>query len=153
MNLEIRQAERVYDLNRAAELKYGTLMILQQQIKSAQQALNEHQASGKSMLREEVTEDDIAEIVSKWTGIPISKLKMSEREKLLHLDEELHKHVVGQEPAGKAVAQAIQRSRAGLADPNRPIASFMFMGPTGVGKTELAKELEDYLFNTEQALI
>jgi ATP-dependent Clp protease ATP-binding subunit ClpB len=153
VNLEIQQAERVYDLNRAAELKYGTLMSLQRQLESAQQAVKDYHASGKSMLREEVTEDDIAEIVSKWTGIPISRLKMSEREKLLHLDEELHKRVVGQEPAVQAVAQAIQRSRAGLADPNRPIASFMFMGPTGVGKTELAKALADYLFNTEQALI
>jgi ATP-dependent Clp protease ATP-binding subunit ClpB len=153
VNLEIQQAECIYDLNRAAELKYGTLMNLQQQLKSAQQALNEHQTSGKSMIWEEVTEDDIAEIVIKWTGISISKLKMTEREKLLHLDEELHKCVVGQEPAVKAVAQAIQQSRAGLADPNRPIASFMFMGPTGVGKIELAKTLADYLFNTEQALI
>jgi ATP-dependent Clp protease ATP-binding subunit ClpB len=153
VNLEIQQAERVYDLNRAAELKYGTLMSLQRQLESAQQAVKDYHASGKSMLREEVTEDDIAEIVSKWTGIPISRLKVSEREKLLHLDEELHKRVVGQEPAVQAVAQAIQRSRAGLADPNRPIASFMFMGPTGVGKTELAKALADYLFNTEQALI
>jgi ATP-dependent Clp protease ATP-binding subunit ClpB len=153
VNLEIQQAERVYDLNRAAELKYGTLMSLQRQLESAQQAVKDYHASGKSMLREEVTEDDIAEIVSKWTGIPLSRLKVSEREKLLHLDEELHKRVVGQEPAVQAVAQAIQRSRAGLADPNRPIASFMFMGPTGVGKTELAKALADYLFNTEQALI
>jgi ATP-dependent Clp protease ATP-binding subunit ClpB len=153
VNLEIQQAERVYDLNRAAELKYGTLMSLQRQLESAQQAVKDYHASGKSMLREEVTEDDIAEIVSKWTGIPISRLKISEREKLLHLDEELHKRVVGQDPAVQAVAQAIQRSRAGLADPNRPIASFMFMGPTGVGKTELAKALADYLFNAEQALI
>jgi ATP-dependent Clp protease ATP-binding subunit ClpB len=153
VNLEIQQAERIYDLNHAAELKYGTLMSLQRQLESAQQAVKDYHASGKSMLREEVTEDDIAEIVSKWTGIPISRLKTSEREKLLHLDEELHKRVVGQEPAVQAVAQAIQRSRAGLADPNRPIASFMFMGPTGVGKTELAKALADYLFNTEQALI
>jgi len=139
VNLEIQQAECVYDLNHAAELKYGTLMNLQQQLKSAQQTLNAHQTSGKSMHWEEVTEDDIAKIVSKWIGIPLSKLKMSEREKLLHLDEELHKRVIGQEPAVKAVAQAIQWSRAGLADPNQPIASFMFMGPTGVGKTEYAK--------------
>jgi ATP-dependent Clp protease ATP-binding subunit ClpB len=105
------------------------------------------------MLREEVTGDDIAEIVSKWTGIPISKLKQSEREKLLHLEDELHKRVVGQDPAVKAVAEAIQRSRAGLSDPHRPIASFMFMGPTGVGKTELAKALASYMFNTEEALV
>jgi len=105
------------------------------------------------MLREEVTGDDIAEIVSKWTGIPISKLKQSEREKLLHLEDELHKRVVGQDPAVKAVAEAIQRSHAGLSDPHRPIASFMFMGPTGVGKTELAKALASYMFNTEEALV
>lgn len=109
--------------------------------------------SGKSMLREEVTGDDIAEIVSKWTGIPISKLQQSEREKLLHLEEELHRRVVGQNPAVTAVAEAIQRSRAGLSDPHRPIASFMFMGPTGVGKTELAKALASYLFNTEESLV
>lgn len=105
------------------------------------------------MLREEVTADDIAEIVSKWTGIPVSKLQQSEKEKLLHLEEELHKRVVGQEPAVKSVAEAIQRSRAGLSDPHRPIASFMFMGPTGVGKTELAKTLAAYMFNTEEALV
>ncbi|KAI7752446.1 hypothetical protein M8C21_020338, partial [Ambrosia artemisiifolia] len=111
------------------------------------------QAERKSMLREEVTGDDIAEIVSKWTGIPLSKLKQSEREKLLYLENELHKRVVGQDPAVTSVAEAIQRSRAGLSDPHRPIASFMFMGPTGVGKTELAKALASYLFNTEESLV
>ena len=105
------------------------------------------------MLREEVTGNDIAEIVSKWTGIPISKLQQSEKEKLLKLDVELHKRVVGQDPAMKSVAESIQRSRAGLSDPHRPIASFMFMGPTGVGKTELAKALASYLFNTDEALV
>lgn len=105
------------------------------------------------MLREEVVGSDIAEIVSKWTGIPVSKLQQSEREKLLHLEEELHRRVVGQDPAVTAVAEAIQRSRAGLSDPHRPIASFMFMGPTGVGKTELAKALASYMFNTEEALV
>ncbi|KAJ8750310.1 hypothetical protein K2173_014225 [Erythroxylum novogranatense] len=153
VNLEIQQAEREYDLNRAAELKYGSLNSLQRQLGSAEKELDEYMKSGKSMLREEVTGDDIAEIVSKWTGIPVSKLKQSEREKLLYLEEELHKRVVGQDPAVKAVAEAIQRSRAGLSDPRRPIASFMFMGPTGVGKTELAKALASYLFNTEEALV
>ncbi|KAJ0973835.1 hypothetical protein J5N97_015800 [Dioscorea zingiberensis] len=153
VNLEIQQAEREYDLNRAAELKYGSLNTLQRQLQEAEKELTEYQNSGKSMLREEVTADDIAEIVSKWTGIPVSKLKQSDREKLLHLEEELHKRVVGQEPAVQAVAEAIQRSRAGLSDPHRPIASFMFMGPTGVGKTELAKALASYLFNTEEALV
>ena len=105
------------------------------------------------MLREEVTGNDIAEIVSKWTGIPISKLQQSEKEKILKLDVELHKCVVGQDPAVKSVAEAIQQSRAGLSDPHFPIASFMFMGPTGVGKIELAKALASYLFNTDEALV
>ncbi|KAL4577294.1 hypothetical protein LXL04_013400 [Taraxacum kok-saghyz] len=153
VNLEIQQAEREYDLNRAAELKYGSLNSLLRQLETAEKELVEYMSSGKSMLREEVTGDDIAEIVSKWTGIPLSKLKQSEREKLLHLEEELHKRVVGQHPAVTAVAEAIQRSRAGLSDPHRPIASFMFMGPTGVGKTELAKALASYLFNTEESLV
>lgn len=153
VNLEIQQAEREYDLNRAAELKYGTLNALQRQLKEAENELAEYQSSGKSMLREEVTGADIAEIVSKWTGIPVSKLQQSERDKLLHLEEELHKRVVGQEPAVRAVSDAIQRSRAGLSDPHRPIASFMFMGPTGVGKTELAKALAAYMFNTEESLV
>lgn len=153
VNLEIQQAERDYDLNRAAELKYGTLLALQKQLEESDRELVDYQKSGKTLLRKEVTDDDIAEIVSTWTGIPVSKLKQSERDKLLHLDEHLHKRVVGQDQGVKAVADAIQRSRAGLADPNRPIASFMFMGPTGVGKTELAKALAVYLFNTEEALI
>ncbi|KAG0584392.1 hypothetical protein M758_3G206900 [Ceratodon purpureus] len=153
VNLEIQQAERDYDLNRAAELKYGSLLTLQRQLEGAEKALDEYQNSGNSMLREEVTGNDIAEVVSKWTGIPISKLQQSEREKLLHLDEELHKRVVGQDQAVVSVAEAIQRSRAGLSDPNKPIASFMFMGPTGVGKTELAKALASYLFNTEEAIV
>lgn len=153
VNLEIQQAEREYDLNRAAELKYGSLNSLQRQLETAEKELDEYMRSGKSMLREEVSGSDIAEIVSKWTGIPVSKLQQSDREKLLHLEEELHKRVVGQDPAVTSVAEAIQRSRAGLSDPHRPIASFMFMGPTGVGKTELAKALASYMFNTEDALV
>eukprot|EP00897_Mesotaenium_endlicherianum_P008408 jgi/Mesen1/7596/ME000395S06752 len=153
VNVEIQQAERDYDLNRAAELKYGSLINLEKRLGDALHVLEDMQASGKSMLREEVTGSDIAEIVSKWTGIPVSKLQQSDREKLLRLDNVLHERVVGQEPAVQAVADAIQRSRAGLSDPNKPIASFMFMGPTGVGKTELAKALASYLFNTEEALI
>ncbi|XP_020996814.1 chaperone protein ClpB3, chloroplastic isoform X2 [Arachis duranensis] len=153
VNLEIQQAEREYDLNRAAELKYGSLNSLQRQLETAEKELDEYMSSGQSMLREEVTGNDIAEIVSKWTGIPVSKLQQSEREKLLYLEDVLHKRVVGQDPAVRAVAEAIQRSRAGLSDPHRPIASFMFMGPTGVGKTELAKTLASYLFNTEEALV
>ncbi len=153
VNIEIQQAERDYDLNRAAELKYGKLTDLQRQVETAEARLAETQTSGKSMLREEVTEADIAEIISKWTGIPVSKLVESEMQKLLHLEEELHKRVIGQEEAVTAVADAIQRSRAGLADPNRPIASFIFLGPTGVGKTELAKALAAYLFDTEEAMV
>ncbi|MEQ8756814.1 MAG: ATP-dependent chaperone ClpB [Coleofasciculus sp. G1-WW12-02] len=153
VNVEISQAEREYNLNRAAELKYGKLAELQRSLQGAEQHLNQTQTSGKSLLREEVTESDIAEIISKWTGIPISKLVESEKEKLLQLEEELHQRVVGQEEAVTAVADAIQRSRAGLADPNRPTASFIFLGPTGVGKTELAKALAAYLFDTEDALV
>ena len=153
VNLEIQQAERDYDLNRAAELKYGKLTDLQRQLHEAENRLTEAQTSGRSLLREEVTEDDIAEIIAKWTGIPVSKLVESEKEKLLYLEDELHKRVVGQEEAVTAVADAIARSRAGLADPNRPIASFIFLGPTGVGKTELAKALAAYLFDTEEAMV
>ena len=153
INVEIQQAERDYDLNRAAELKYGKLAELQKSLQAAESQLIDTQTSGKSLLREEVTEADIAEIISKWTGIPISKLVESDKEKLLHLEEELHKRVVGQDEAVTAVADAIQRSRAGLADPNRPTASFIFLGPTGVGKTELAKALASYLFDTEDAMV
>ncbi len=120
---------------------------------AAEERLRETQTSGKSLLREEVTEADIAEIISKWTGIPVSKLVESEMQKLLHLEDELHRRVIGQDEAVTAVADAIQRSRAGLADPKRPIASFIFLGPTGVGKTELAKALAAYLFDTEEALV
>ncbi|MFQ4140016.1 ATP-dependent chaperone ClpB [Nodosilinea sp. PGN35] len=153
VNIEIQQAERDYDLNRAAELKYGKLTELQRQLETAETQLTTTQTTGKTLLREEVTEADIAEIISKWTGIPVSKLVQSEMQKLLLLEDELHQRVIGQEEAVTAVADAIQRSRAGLADPNRPIASFIFLGPTGVGKTELAKALAAYLFDTEEALV
>ena len=153
VNLEIQQSERDYDLNRAAELKYGKLTDLHRRLEAAESELAQAQGSGKSLLREEVTEADIAEVISKWTGIPISKLVESEKEKLLHLEDELHRRVVGQDEAVTAVADAIQRSRAGLADPHRPTASFIFLGPTGVGKTELAKALAAYMFDTEEALV
>ena len=153
VNIEIQQAELKYDLNRAAELKYSKLTELQKQLQQAESQLSATQTTGKSLLREEVTEGDIAEIISKWTGIPISKLVESEMQKLLHLEGELHKRVIGQDEAVTAVADAIQRSRAGLADPNRPVASFIFLGPTGVGKTELAKALASYLFDTEEAIV
>ena len=138
---------------RAAELKFGKLAELQRQLKDLESKLAERQTTGKSLLREEVTEADIAEIISKWTGIPLSKLVESEKEKLLQLDVELHQRVIGQEEAVTAVAEAILRSRAGLADPNRPTASFIFLGPTGVGKTELAKALAQSLFDTEEAMV
>jgi len=153
VNLEIQQTERDYDLNRAAELKYGKLTDLHRQLQAVETELSQTQKTGKSLLREEVTEADIAEIISKWTGIPLNKLVESEKEKLLHLEDELHHRVIGQHEAVTAVADAIQRSRAGLSDPNRPIASFVFLGPTGVGKTELAKALAAYMFDTEEALV
>ncbi|AIE73849.1 MULTISPECIES: ATP-dependent chaperone ClpB [unclassified Synechocystis] len=153
VNLEIQQAQRDYDYNKAAELQYGKLTDLQRQVQALETQLAEQQTSGKSLLREEVLESDIAEIISKWTGIPISKLVESEKEKLLHLEDELHGRVIGQDEAVTAVAEAIQRSRAGLSDPNRPTASFIFLGPTGVGKTELAKALAKNLFDTEEALV
>jgi ATP-dependent Clp protease ATP-binding subunit ClpB len=153
VNLEIEQAERDYDLNRAAELRYGKLTKLQQNVGEIEQKLAEKQTTGNSLLREEVLESDIAEIIAKWTGIPLKKLIESEKSKLLNLEAELHERVIGQEEAVTAVADSIQRSRAGLADPNRPTASFIFLGPTGVGKTELAKALAQALFDTEQAII
>ena len=152
VQIEVSQAERDYDLNKAAELKYGSLMNLQRQLEEAEAAIDSA-ASASDLLRDEVTEADVADIISKWTGIPVSKLQEGEREKLLHLPDELHKRVVGQDEAVRAVTEAIQRSRAGLSDPNRPIASFMFLGPTGVGKTELAKTLATFLFNTEDAMV
>jgi ATP-dependent Clp protease ATP-binding subunit ClpB len=153
INLEVQQAERDYDLNRAAELKYGKLNQLQQELADYENSLADKQTDSHSLLREEVVESDIAEVISKWTGIPISKLVESEKEKLLHLEDELHQRVIGQEEAVTAVAEAIQRSRAGLSDPNRPTASFIFLGPTGVGKTELAKALASFLFDTEEAMV
>ena len=135
----IQRAEREYDLNKAAEFKYGTLMTLQRRLNEAEEVLELATSEGPTLLRDEVTEADIADVISKWTGIPVAKLQQGEREKLLDLPAELHKRVVGQDEAVQSVCEAIQRSRAGLSDPNRPIASFMFLGPTGVGKTELAK--------------
>ena len=153
VTIEIEQAERDYDLNRAAELRYGKLAQLQEKVVEIEQKLAERQTTGKSLLREEVLESDIAEIIAKWTGIPLRKLIESEKSKLLNLESELHERVIGQEEAVTAVADAIQRSRAGLADPQRPTASFIFLGPTGVGKTELAKALSQSLFDTEEALV
>ena len=150
--LEIEAAERAYDLNKAAELRYGKLAQLEQELKQKEEELAK-QSEGKTLLKEEVGPDDIAEIVSKWTGIPVTKLMESEREKLLRLEEELHKRVIGQDEAVRAVADAVVRARAGLKDPRRPIGSFLFLGPTGVGKTELCKTLARTLFDTEENMI
>jgi ATP-dependent Clp protease ATP-binding subunit ClpB len=152
VQLQVEQAKRSYDLNRAAELEYGTLAELNKKLAARETDLSGAH-DGKSLLREEVTEDDIAEVIAKWTGIPVSRLVQSEMDKLLHLEEELHTRVIGQEQAVAAVADAIQRSRAGLSDPNRPIASFLFLGPTGVGKTELSKALAAQLFDAEEAMV
>jgi ATP-dependent Clp protease ATP-binding subunit ClpB len=153
VNIEMQQATRDGKFDLLGKLTNGTLYELNQQLTAAEEQLAQSQTSGKSLLREEVTETDITEIISKWTGIPLTKLVETELAKLLHLEDELHRRVIGQEEAVTAVAEAIQRSRAGLSDPNRPIASFIFLGPTGVGKTELAKTLASYLFDAEDALV
>jgi ATP-dependent Clp protease ATP-binding subunit ClpB len=153
VNLEIQQTERNYDLNRAAELKYGKLTDLHRQLQAVETELSQTQKTGKSLLREEVTEADIAEIVAKWTGIPVNRLLESERQKLLQLESHLHERVIGQEEAVSAVSAAIRRARAGMKDPGRPIGSFLFMGPTGVGKTELARALAQFLFDSDDALV
>ncbi len=153
VKLQIEQAEQKYDLNRAAELKYGKLMELERQIQQQEAHLAKLQANGEPLLREQVTPEDIAEIVSRWTGIPVTSLMESEKQKLLRLEAHLHQRVVGQDEAVAAVAAAIRRARAGLKDPNRPIGSFLFMGPTGVGKTELARALAEFLFDTSEAMV
>ena len=149
--LAIEQAERQYDLNKVAELRYGKLPQLEKQLESEEQQLAHN--NGARLSKEEVDEDDIAGVIARWTGIPVSKLLEGEKQKLLHLEDELHRRVVGQNEAVDAVAEAVLRSRSGLADPNRPIGSFIFLGPTGVGKTELARALAEYLFDDERALI
>ncbi|MDQ3931381.1 MAG: ATP-dependent chaperone ClpB [Actinomycetota bacterium] len=146
-------AERDGDLQLAAELRYGREPELQRQVVQAEARIEELRSEGGSLLDEEVTADEIAEVVSKWTGIPVSKLMSSEMEKLLHLEQELHRRVVGQHEAVEAVANAVRRARSGLADPDRPLGSFLFLGPTGVGKTELARTLAAYLFDDERAMI
>jgi ATP-dependent Clp protease ATP-binding subunit ClpB len=153
VKLQIEQAEQKYDLNRAAELKYGKLMELERQIQEQEAYLAKLQANGEPLLREQVTPEDIAEIVSRWTGIPVTSLMESEKQKLLRLEAHLHQRVVGQDEAVAAVAAAIRRARAGLKDPNRPIGSFLLMGPTGVGKTELARALAEFLFDSSEAMV
>jgi ATP-dependent Clp protease ATP-binding subunit ClpB len=150
--IEIEQAERQYDLNRAAELKYGKLAGLERQLQQESDKFAGQTAQSR-LIKEEVDEEDIAEVVSRWTGVPVTRLLEGETQKLLHLEEELHQRVVGQDEAVTAVAEAVIRARSGLKDPQRPIGSFIFLGPTGVGKTELARALAGFLFDDEHAMI
>ncbi len=152
VNAQIEMAERNYELNKAAELKYGKLPQLQEELKKEEE-IAEKQENSDSLLRNKITEEEIAKIISRWTGIPVSKLVESERNKILHLDKVLHKRVIGQDEAVEKVTEAIIRSRAGIQDSKRPIGSFMFLGPTGVGKTELAKALAESLFDDEHNII
>ena len=151
LKFEADKAEREGDYGRVAEIRYGKLQALENEIKSIQEDLK-HKQGDNALIKEEVTAEDIADVVSRWTGIPVSKMLQSEREKLLHLEDELHKRVIGQDEAIQAVADAVRRSRAGLQDPKRPIGSFIFLGTTGVGKTELAKALAEYLFDDESLM-
>src|SRR5690606_2287243 len=150
--LEAEQAERAGDYGKVAEIRYGRIKQAQDELEKLKKELEEKQGTGR-MLKEEVTAEDIADVVSRWTGIPVSKMVQSEREKLLHLEEELHKRVAGQSEAIEAISDAIRRSRAGLSDKRRPIGSFIFLGTTGVGKTELAKALAEFLFNDEHSMV
>lgn len=152
LGVEAQQAERKGDLTRVAEIRYGQLTELQRRLEEANETLAQHQAERK-MLKEEVDDEDVAEVVSRWTGIPVSKMMEGEREKLIRMETRLGRRVIGQQEAIEAVANAVRRARSGLQDPNRPIGSFIFMGPTGVGKTELAKALAEFLFDDEQAII
>ena len=149
--LEAERAERNGEYGKVAEIRYGKIKEAQEKLESLQKELQEQQSSG-TLIKEEVTNEDIAEVVAKWTGIPVTKMLQSEREKLLQLEDVLHKRVVGQEEAIQAVSDAIRRSRAGLQDAKKPIGSFLFLGTTGVGKTELAKTLAAYLFDDENAM-
>src|SRR5690606_16167738 len=152
LKMEAEQAERAGDFGKVAEIRYGLIVEAEKKLESFKSQLAEMQA-GSPLLKEEVDQEDIASVVSKWTGIPVSKMIQSEREKLLHLEDELGKRVAGQREAITALSDAVRRSRAGLQDPKRPIGSFIFMGTTGVGKTELAKALAEYLFNDENAMV
>ncbi len=153
IKVQLEQAERAYDHNTAAQLKYGKLEKLQQELEDKETELAQVQVKGSTLLREQVSESDIAEIVAKWTGIPVNRLLASERQKLLQLETHLHHRVIGQQEAVSAVSAAIRRARAGMKDPHRPIGSFLFMGPTGVGKTELARALAEFLFDSDEAMV
>jgi ATP-dependent Clp protease ATP-binding subunit ClpB len=152
-NLELERANREADLERAAKLQYGEIPELEKEIADGEARLGELHGESGSMLSDEVTEEDVAEVVAKWTGIPVSRLMEGEVEKLIHMEERLHERVIGQDEAIEAVSNALRRSRAGLSDPNRPIGSFLFLGPTGVGKTELAKALAEFMFDSEGAIV
>jgi ATP-dependent Clp protease ATP-binding subunit ClpB len=152
LNTEAQLAEREGDLAKVAEIRYGKATELQNRLEEANQKLTGLQAHSK-MLKEEVDDEDVAEVVSRWTGIPVSKMLEGEREKLVQMEERIHKRVIGQNQAVEAVSNAVRRARSGLQDPNRPIGSFIFMGPTGVGKTELAKALAAFIFDSEQAMV
>ncbi|HYC80912.1 MAG TPA: AAA family ATPase, partial [Solirubrobacterales bacterium] len=151
--VEVEQAERETNLQRAAELKFGRIPELEEKVSAAEARLAELHSGGSSLLADEVTEEDVAQVVAKWTGIPVSRLMEGEVEKLIHMEERLHERVIGQDEAIEAVSNALRRSRAGLSDPNRPIGSFLFLGPTGVGKTELARALAEFMFGSEDTLI
>ncbi|PIO48462.1 MAG: chaperone protein ClpB [[Chlorobium] sp. 445] len=150
--LQAEEYERQGDLGKVAEIRYGTIVMLQKQLDEAKHKMEEMQKNG-AMMKEEIGAEEVAEVVAKWTGIPVAKMLQSERQKLLHMEEELHKRVVGQSDAIRAISEAVRRARAGLSDERRPIGSFIFLGTTGVGKTELARSLAEYLFNDENALV
>ena len=151
LKFEAEKAEREGDYGKVAEIRYGKLQALDKEIEDTQEKLRGMQGD-KAMIKEEVDAEDIADVVSRWTGIPVSKMMQSEKDKLLHLEDELHQRVIGQDEAIEAVADAVRRSRAGLQDPKRPIGSFIFLGTTGVGKTELAKALAEFLFDDESMM-
>src|SRR5258708_5963992 len=150
---EAERAEREADLERAAKLRYGDIPALEKQIAEGEARIAELHSGEGSLLSDEVTEEDIAEVVGKWTGIPVSRLLEGEVQKLIQMEERLHDRVIGQDEAIEAVSNALRRSRAGLSDPNRPIGSFLFLGPTGVGKTELAKALAEFMFDSQAAIV
>lgn len=150
---QAEEYERSGDYGKVAEIRYGRIAQIEKEIEENKQKIEEKQAAGELLMKEEIDANDIADIVSKWTGIPVSKMLQSERQKLLHIGEELHKRVVGQDKAVQAVSEAVKRSRAGMGDEKKPIGSFIFLGPTGVGKTELARTLAEYLFDDEDAMI
>src|SRR5205823_6410508 len=151
--VEFEQAQRQGNLEVAARIQYGEMRELQRQLEAAQQRMHDLTTDGQALVKEEVTADEIAQVVSRWTGVPVSRMLEGEREKLLKMEERLGKRVIGQEAAVRAVSDAVRRNRAGLGDPNRPIGSFLFLGPTGVGKTELCKALAEFLFDDENAMV